>query len=86
MSPLLLEAVGFAAAMLTTLCWLPQAIKIIREKQTAGLSLVTQAAFTFGVGLWLAYGVLAGSASIIAANFATLALSVVILALKIRYG
>ena len=86
MSPLLLEAVGFAAAVLTTLCWLPQAVKIVREKQTAGLSLVTQSAFSLGVGLWFAYGVMVGSPSLVVANFATLVLSLVILALKLRYG
>lgn len=86
MSPLMLEAVGLSAAVLTTLCWLPQAAKIIRSKETGGLSLVTQAAFSLGVAFWLAYGILLGSPSIILANGATLGLSLVILALKIRYG
>jgi MtN3 and saliva related transmembrane protein len=85
MTSLPLEAVGFFAAVLTTLCWLPQAVKIVREKQTAGISLVTQATFTSGVAAWLAYGALIGSPSVMAANAATLLLSLLILALKIRY-
>jgi len=86
MSPWMLEAVGLSAAVLTTLCWLPQAAKIIRSKETGGLSLVTQATFSLGVAIWLAYGILLGSLSIVLANGATLGLSLVILALKIRYG
>jgi len=81
-----LEVVGFAAAVLTTLCWLPQAFKIIRYKRTSDISLWTQAVFVAGVALWLGYGVLAGSPSIIVANGCTLALSALILGLKLRYG
>ena len=35
----LIDFIGTAGAMLTTLCWLPQALKIIREKETRALSL-----------------------------------------------
>lgn len=86
MSPQSLETLGFVAAFLTTLCWLPQAIKIVREKRTSGISLLTQSTFVIGVALWLGYGILIGSPSMIAANACTLAVSVVILGLKLRYG
>ena len=52
------ENVEIVAAACTTLCWLPQAVKIIREKRTEGISLITQSVFTFGVALWAAYGLL----------------------------
>ncbi|WP_230531597.1 SemiSWEET transporter [Microvirga roseola] len=81
-----LEILGFAAAILTTVCWLPQALRTIRTKDTKSLSLVTQGAFTLGVGLWLVYGVLAGNAPIIFANAITFVLVALILALKLRYG
>jgi MtN3 and saliva related transmembrane protein len=29
------ELLGFAAAILTTVCWLPQAVKTIRTKDTS---------------------------------------------------
>ncbi len=58
-----LQILGFAA-LLTTLCWLPQALRTIRTKKTKSLSLVTQSAFTLGVALWLVYGILTGDAPI----------------------
>jgi MtN3 and saliva related transmembrane protein len=80
------EAIGFVAAVLTTLCWLPQAFKILRERQTAGISLPTQIAFTSGVACWLVYGIALGSPSVTIANAVTLMTSGAILALKLRYG
>lgn len=80
------EAIGFFAALLTTLCWLPQTIKILRERQTAGISLPTQIIFTTGVACWLVYGIALGSPAVTIANALTLMLSAAILALKLRYG
>jgi MtN3 and saliva related transmembrane protein len=80
------EAIGMAAATCTTLCWLPQAVKIVREKRTEGLSLATQSFFTLGIALWAAYGLLLQSWPLIVANAATFVFSLVILVLKIRYG
>jgi MtN3 and saliva related transmembrane protein len=81
-----LEILGFVAAILTTVCWLPQAFRTLRTKDTKSLSLVTQSAFTLGVGLWLIYGILAGNAPIIFANSVTFVLVASILAMKLRYG
>jgi MtN3 and saliva related transmembrane protein len=86
MSLEVVEAIGFVAAVLTTLCWLPQAFKILRERQTAGISLPTQIVFTAGVACWLVYGIALGSPSVTVANALTLMLSAAILALKLRYG
>lgn len=79
------EGLGSLAALCTTLCWLPQAVKIIREKRTEGVSLVTQSVFTFGVALWAVYGLLLNNRPILFANAVTLVLSVAILILKLRY-
>lgn len=79
------EGLGGLAATCTTLCWLPQAIKIIREKRTEGISLITQGVFTFGVALWAVYGVLLNNRPILYANVITLIFSLAILILKLRY-
>jgi MtN3 and saliva related transmembrane protein len=79
------ESIGSLAAACTTLCWLPQAVKIIREKQTKGISLITQAVFTAGIALWLIYGLFLMNWPLILANAVTLVFSSVILILKIRY-
>ena len=86
MSHLFAEAIGITAATLTTLCWLPQAIKVIRTRHTRDLSLVSQAAFATGVALWLAYGILIESTPLIIANAITLMIATTILALKLRHG
>lgn len=80
------ELVGFAAAGLTTLSFVPQAIKTWRTRDTRSLSLGMYAVFTIGVALWLAYGWLLGSWPMILSNIITLALSAMILALKLRHG
>jgi MtN3 and saliva related transmembrane protein len=81
-----LEGVGSVAAVCTTLCWLPQSVKIIREKRTEGISLITQCIFTFGTALWAVYGLLLNIRPVLYANLITLALSLTILVLKVRYA
>jgi MtN3 and saliva related transmembrane protein len=82
----LIDFIGAAGAMLTTLCWLPQALKIIREKETRALSLPGTSAFTLGIMLWLIYGIAIGDWPLIGSNAATLALMAPILTMKLRYG
>tara|TARA_R110001606_G_scaffold153870_2_gene295353 strand:+ start:180 stop:488 length:309 start_codon:yes stop_codon:yes gene_type:complete len=78
------EYIGFLAAILTTASFVPQAVKILRTRQTDGISLTMYAMFTLGVAVWLAYGIMLASPSIIAANFVTLCLASTILILKAK--
>jgi len=80
------DMIGSFAAFLTTICWLPQTIKIIKTKETSAISLVSQTIFASGVILWLVYGVIIVSWPIIAANLTTLLLLIIIIYLKIRHG
>jgi MtN3 and saliva related transmembrane protein len=84
--PLFVEAIGSAAAILTTLCWLPQALHVIRCRDTRAISFGSYLTFAIGVALWLLYGILLGKMPLIAANTVTLSLLVVILAMKLRFG
>lgn len=77
--------IGFGAALLTTLAFLPQAIKVWRTRSTKDISLLTFIAFCVGVVLWLSYGILTQDLPLIAANSATLALAGTILVFKLRY-
>jgi MtN3 and saliva related transmembrane protein len=81
-----IEYLGAAAALLTTLCWLPQAWQILKTRDTRAISLVTQSAFFFGVMLWLGYGLMIGSYPVIISNFLTMLLAGAILGMKLRYG
>lgn len=82
---LVTEIVGFAAGTLTTLCWTPQALKILRSRDAKSISLLTQIAFVAGCTLWLIYGLLIQSASIVIFNLITILLNLMIITLKLRY-
>ncbi|MDJ1159256.1 SemiSWEET transporter [Chelatococcus sp. SYSU_G07232] len=86
MPPAYVEALGSVAAVLTTFCWIPQAVKVIRTRETRAISLTTQVALSVGVVLWLLYGILHVSWPLIGANAVTLVLLIVILAMKLRHG
>lgn len=81
-----IELIGFTAALLTTISFVPQAWKVFRTRQTGDLSAGMFALFALGVGLWLVYGLFLESAPIIVANFITLILAGYILMMKLRYG
>jgi MtN3 and saliva related transmembrane protein len=79
------EWLGYVAATLTTLAFVPQAVKTIRSRDTRGISLGMYAVFTVGVGFWLGYGFVLDSWPMIVSNTVTLLLSATILGLKLRY-
>lgn len=81
-----IDLIGFAGAALTTLCWLPQAVKNMRERNTRAISLSGTAAFALGIACWLIYGMARDDLPLITSSAVTLALMMVILALKIRHG
>ena len=85
-SPFVVDLVGLVGATLTTLCWLPQAAKSIREKDTRAISLFSTAAFAAGVACWLVYGLAKADLPLIGSSSVTLGLVTVILALKLRHG
>lgn len=77
------SAVGSAAALLTTLAFVPQVVKTLRTRSTRDISLSMWAMFSAGVALWLAYGLMLGAWPVIAANAATLLLALTVLAVKV---
>lgn len=78
------EFIGYLAAMLTTLSFLPQAIMTIKTRDTGSLSLGMYSMFTLGVLMWLIYGVYLRNVAIIAANAVTLVLAASILFVKVQ--
>jgi MtN3 and saliva related transmembrane protein len=86
MSSGLVGAIGAAGAVLTTVCWVPQAIKIIRERDTRAISLPGTTLCVLGVLLWLVYGLAIVDGPLIGSSLVTLAMTGVILVLKIRHG
>lgn len=82
----LTDLVGFAAGLLTTIAFIPQVVKIWRSKSADDVSLATFIAFTVGVALWLAFGILQKQPPIIVWNGVTLVLAGAILAMKLKFG
>ena len=80
------DLLGYAAATLTSVSFVPQAIKTIRSRDTRAISLWMYVTFAAGVTLWWLYGVEIDSWPVKAANAVTFALAATILSLKIRYG
>lgn len=78
--------IGYLAAILTTIAYIPQVIKSHRSKKLKDISLNMYLLMTSGVLLWLAYGVLIKNMPLIVANGVTGLFSLYILYLKIKNG
>ena len=76
---------GFAAAILTTASFLPQAIKTIRTKDTSGISLFMYSLFALGTLLWFLFGLFSNNMPVMIANAVTLLFACIILTYKIKY-
>ncbi len=85
-SEVLINGVGVAAGLFSMSSFVPQILKIWRERDASGVSLrmfaVTVTAFT----LWTIYGLLQGSWPIAGSNAVCLALAAAIVALRLKFG
>jgi MtN3 and saliva related transmembrane protein len=79
------ELIGFTAATLTTLAFVPQALKSYKKKSTKDISLVMYVVMFTGVILWLLYGIHLNSIPIIIANAITALFNLSIIILKIKH-
>lgn len=75
---------GYVAASLTTLSFIPQAVKTLRSGDTSAISLRMYALFTSGIALWGVYGLFTGDGPLIVANAITLVSAGLILDRKWR--
>jgi MtN3 and saliva related transmembrane protein len=85
MMPIETEYLGYAAGILTTVAFLPQAYRMLHTRRSRDVSLTWALTTTAGVFLWLIYGIARQSIPMISANGITLMLLLVILVFKIRY-
>ena len=77
--------IGYLAASLTTVAFVPQVVRAWRTRSTHDVSLSMFVMLNAGIFLWLIYGVLIHDLPLIAANLITGVLAASILYLKIRY-
>jgi MtN3 and saliva related transmembrane protein len=82
---LAVETLGFIAAFLTTLSFLPQALRIHRLRSADDVSLTMYLMMVTGQGLWLVYGIVIASPSMIGANVVAMSLVIWVLIMKVRH-
>lgn len=83
MSTLFVELMGDTAGFLTTVSFVPQVVKVLRDRDTSAISLPMYVVFTTGIFFWLVYGIFLHSAPILIANIVTFVLASAVLVLKI---
>ena len=81
---ILVEVVGLVGAMFTTLAFVPQVVKIWKNRSSDGVSLSMYVCMLVGIIIWLAYGILINSIAVIAANILSGILQVVIIFLTLK--
>jgi MtN3 and saliva related transmembrane protein len=78
------RALGYVAALLTTVSFFPQALKTLRSGDTSAISLRMYGLCTLGIALWAVYGVCTGDGPLIVANLVTLVPAGIVLERKLR--
>ncbi len=78
--------IGFTAGTLTTIAFVPQAIKIWKTKSAKDISLGMFVILCTGIILWVVYGILVKSLPVVVANATTLVFALSILVLKMKRG
>ena len=84
--PYLETAIGTAAAICTTISYIPQLRKCWATGETGDLSLKMLLLLAAGLALWLVYGALKGDFVIIVANGTSLTLLGCIISFKMHHG
>jgi MtN3 and saliva related transmembrane protein len=82
----LVNAVGVAAGVCSMISFIPQILKIWRERDASAVSLRMFSVTVTAFALWTTFGVLQESWPIIASNAICLFLSGAIVLLRLRYG
>ncbi len=82
----IVDIIGFAAATMAAIIFLPQVIKTVKTKDTKGLSLSTFILISVSNSLWLTYGLLSGETVIILSQVFLFPMGLTILVYKIKYG
>lgn len=78
--------VGLVAGILTSVAAIPQVIKTLKTHHVRDISIWQPLLLSFGVALWMIYGILIGDVPIIIANVTPLVCNVILTVMKLRYG
>lgn len=82
----LINAFGVVAGLCSMASFVPQIIKILKERDASSVSLHMYAVTIIGFICWTIYGALSGSWPVTAANAVCLVLVSIIFVLRLRFG
>lgn len=77
---------GYSAGFITTLTFLPQVIKTYKEKSAKDISLNMFLIAATNEVMWIVYGALKNDMVIVLTNVVVLAMSLIMIFFKLRYG
>lgn len=80
------DILGYAAGFITTLTFLPQVIKTLKDRSVKDISLMMFVIAAINEVMWIAYGVLKNDMVIIMTNAVILCLSLTMIFLKFRFA
>lgn len=80
-----INLLGFSAACLTTIAFLPQMLRTWKTRSAKDVSLSMLITFLSGIFLWFVYGIFRQDMIIVIANLVTLILNFAILGMKLKY-
>lgn len=78
------EVLGLVAGFVGAFAFAPQALKILRERDSRNVSALSYSMVLIGALLWMSYGALRAAPSIVIWNVVAASLAVLVLALKLR--
>jgi MtN3 and saliva related transmembrane protein len=81
-----LDLLGLIATCFTTSSFVPQVWQIWKTRDVSGISLPTYLIITFGLALWLLYGILKNDLPLIVANAMMVVLTSSITIMKIKFS
>ena len=81
-----LNVIGTAAGLCSMASFVPQIVKIVRERDAASVSLRMYMVTVTGFSLWIAYGVMLKSWPVTVTNAVCLVLTAIILGLRLKFG
>lgn len=78
------EGIGLVAGAIGSFAFAPQALKILKDRSAEDVSATTYTMVCSGAALWLIYGIMKGSPSIMLWNVVCVMLAGAVLLLKLR--
>ncbi len=79
------DIIGFIAAILSTIAFIPQVVKTWETKSARDVSFTLLVTFSAGCLSWVIYGILVNSKPVTIANTITLILNITILGMKLTF-